>query len=707
MSTEPATVSEFDNASSGRPSGLLGPLALTAGWLAIPVAIILMILAGLSSSTEDKEDFDERQEQQAQDQQQGEGQPQPGQSGQPQSGQAGQPQSGQGQPGDQQQGQQGRPGQGEGESIIISTEDGDVIVQLDENGNPVALVPVEEEEHLEGDFYTPSDTGRVFDLDSDGGQTVGLRVTEDGRLDTVQDGDIANEDFLFKDTTERLALLRPDGSTIALEPSETFDLRGTEIDFDRNESPATELGEVVLERTGIEQSANLKAGAPADHPGLAVNAESGVVRFDLDREGNFVADYPHQSWVDDNTVFDLADLVGLRITNEGRVEAIEVTDLVGSRDYQLTGEDDYLDLVRPDDRRIRLIPSSEDRKLRARRVFIDRRDRNLRTNTTLLVAAGPDLPSNSKLDNDSQPLSFQTEAGLIRIDLDKDGNLVADQPNRDNVTFLDGPERTAIRVDENGNFEVVPVDELQPGDVVLEPDGNGGFDLVRPDGSRVEFRPDGENGGMTATEFDADGNATELTPNEDGSVTLEDGTEIGAIDEAEDSGPIERLIESTKEMPWLWLLVGFALLAFLSIGTAIYLHRNRPDDPFDYSQLVSAGKIPRDRFEEFLSMLQADSDPTRAVRLGFAAAESGLGGVPRKRFTETPFEWHERVKTEVSHQAEPIEVICDLFAKARFAPGDSQERDRSRMIDQLRVLNDQSTDALHPRPITDRVNEPA
>ncbi len=679
-------------------------------WLAIPVAIFAIALVGLAASTEDREDFEERQEQaqQEREEQQGQGgtgqqgQPQPGQ-GNPGEGQPGQLQPGEGEPGQngepgegEAQGQsqpgQGQPGQGESDSIIITTEDGDVVVQVDENGQPVALVPIEGSDSgdLDSDFYVPSDTGRVVAPDPDG-NVAGIRITDDGLIETVDADEIENEDYLFRETTERLVLLRPDGSSIVLEPTLSFDLQGTERDFNRDETPAVELVEIMIERTGIAESANLSTERPAEHPGLAIRTTNGLVRFDLDREGNLVADT--RPIIDDEPTDILSgnELTGLRVTN-GAVEPVEATNFSGTENYLISVESNEVEIVRPDGRRIRLTPTAESGQISATRILDDGSESTLKKRTAILIAAGPDLPSESEISDDAEPLSLQTEQGLVRLDFDKDGNLVADQPNRDDVTILDPGEPSAIRVNENGEFEVVPADEIGPDDTVLVPDGDGGFDLIRPDGSRVEFRPDGENDGMTATEVGADGTETELTPNEDGTVTLEDGTEIGAIDQAEDSGPIERLIESTSEMPWLWLLLGFGLLAALSIGTAVYLHRNRPEEPFDYSQLVSPGQIPRDRFEEFLFMLQADPNPTRAVRLGFAAAENGLGGIPRKRFTETPFEWHKRVASKAVHKAKTVETICDLFARARFAPGESPEADRAQMIVQLRLLHEQNSD---------------
>ena len=147
------------------------------------------------------------------------------------------------------------------------------------------------------------------------------------------------------------------------------------------------------------------------------------------------------------------------------------------------------------------------------------------------------------------------------------------------------------------------------------------------------------------------------------------------------------MIDRASGLPWPWVFGGIALLALLSIGTAVYLHRNRPDDPFDYSQFATTG-VPEDQFEKFLSILIADPDPGRAIRLAFYATERGLGGLPPRRADETPFEWHARVEQRRPELAPALAPICDMFARARFAPGESTAADRDLMVEHLRELNE-------------------
>lgn len=258
--------------------------------------------------------------------------------------------------------------------------------------------------------------------------------------------------------------------------------------------------------------------------------------------------------------------------------------------------------------------------------------------------------------------------------IDSDGNSVP----------IDQGEGLVVRLGEDGRLEVVPPDEVREGDRILELKEDG-FDLVGSDGSRVEFRQNGEDGGVTATEVSPDGTRTPLEPDENGTVTLQDGTEIDRITVIEDSGPIERIFERAAEIPWGWFVVGVVSLVVASLSVAYYLYRNRPEDDFDYSLLMTNNQST-DQFADFLEMLADDPEPTRAVRIGFYSVERGIAGIPPRRQNETPFEWHNRVSVAKPEYDQTLGVICDLFAKARFAPDASTADDQQKMVAQLRDL---------------------
>jgi hypothetical protein len=285
---------------------------------------------------------------------------------------------------------------------------------------------------------------------------------------------------------------------------------------------------------------------------------------------------------------------------------------------------------------------------------------------------------------DERRVTIAGENGDIIVTVDGDRTRLR-PVGRDEAVEIDPDDLVAVRLTEDGRLEVVPLDEVGPDDTVVTA-ADDGFDLRRPDGSLVEFRADGENGGITATEIGPDGTSTELKPDPDGSVTLSDGTTVGPIDSADRPGTFERIIDQTRNLPWPWIALGLVLLALASIALAIHLHRRRPTDGLDLGQLASPG-VPDDQFEGFLAGLAADPDRSRAIRIGFSVAERGLGGVPTRRADETPFEWHHRVEGDRPDLGPPIGIACDLFARARFAPGQASEADRRALIDALRRLH--------------------
>ncbi len=85
-------------------------------------------------------------------------------------------------------------------------------------------------------------------------------------------------------------------------------------------------------------------------------------------------------------------------------------------------------------------------------------------------------------------------------------------------------------------------------------------------------------------------------------------------------------------------------------------------------------------------MLAADPDPARAIRLAFAAAERGMGSLPARLDTETPFEWNARVAVDRAELNDPLSTLCSLFATARFAPRRPTPADRDLAVDELRLL---------------------
>lgn len=502
------------------------------------------------------------------------------------------------------------------------------------------------------------------------------------------------------------------GMAVTTEPKEQFEQRSRQ-QSDQGDGDAGAVGERSERSTGSEPTAgeagegggNLDGGSGNDgavgRRPIVIRTEGGEVIIEVDEDGNPRRAIPGDSaWPSDPSRVLTPDadgeFVGIRITDDGELEPVGADD-IGDGDFLLRPVDDGLEITRPDGSRLRLRPT-DDGDLGGTEVAVGGASTQVPSDDgDVVIRPGDGTGREGGTDPGGEPIVVDTEAGPVRIELEPNGDLVANQPDPGSGVAFDDEDLSAIRVDENGNLEVVPLDEIGPDDTVLVPSG-GGFDLVRPDGSVVEFRADGEHDGITATEISPDGEARELTPNADGSVTLDDGTTIGPIDIAEDGGPIEQLLDQTSDLPWAWVATAIAVLAALSIATAVYLHRNRPPAGFDYGRLAGT-EVSEDQLEKLLSILANDEDPTRSIRLAFYAVERGMAGLPSRRPNETPFEWHARVERTRPDLAVPLAPICDLFALARFAPGQASPADRDLMVEHVRELNEVARRSTADRPM--------
>jgi hypothetical protein len=279
---------------------------------------------------------------------------------------------------------------------------------------------------------------------------------------------------------------------------------------------------------------------------------------------------------------------------------------------------------------------------------------------------------------DSPSVTISTERGDVDIRFDPGGVARASVDGGTEFDLVQGTE-SGLRLDSDGRLEPVPPGQIEPDDLGLTPTGRG-IDVLSPGNPVVELRPDGVTGGISATEFDGD-NATTLTPN-DGVVELNDGSTISPVEP-----PADGLLVAAPAgpMPWRWIFTTIAALAVGSATIGYLLHRGYQEAELRVPMAPTTTRID-ENFEQFLARLAADDDPTRAIRLGFHAVEQGLSGLPVRDENETPFEWHHRVANTVPTVDEPLGRICDLFAKARFAPGDATEDDRRRMIEEIRTL---------------------
>ncbi|MEM7342015.1 MAG: DUF4129 domain-containing protein [Actinomycetota bacterium] len=220
-------------------------------------------------------------------------------------------------------------------------------------------------------------------------------------------------------------------------------------------------------------------------------------------------------------------------------------------------------------------------------------------------------------------------------------------------------------------------------EVVVRPTPEG-LDVIQADGDVIEIRPappsDENPSGFTVTAAGPDGTDTELVPSEQGVV------DIGEDMTVELPPPPRSVWEVATRTPWRWIVLGYSLLALASIATAIYLHLTRPRvEGWPDEELSDALPVGA-TFAELLDWLSAEPDPARAIRLVFSVAETGMGRLPARARTETPFEWHDRVAETWPDLAEPLGSLCNRYATARFAPNRPTRDDQLAAIDELHIL---------------------
>ncbi len=288
-------------------------------------------------------------------------------------------------------------------------------------------------------------------------------------------------------------------------------------------------------------------------------------------------------------------------------------------------------------------------------------------------------------------VTVSSQEGDVSVRFEGDG-VVRARPNDEaegegeEVALTPGGE-TSYQISPDGQLTPVPAgqtpDELAENGVVLAPGGDFGVEIVTPEGDSVRLQADGVTGGVSAVDLNNDD--APLEPGSDGLVVLDDGTTIGPLEEPGQFITIEA--DPRQSMPWVLIFSVIGVVALVSAATGLLLHRKSEEAP------ILMGRSPGSQlqtmaFSELMTRLAADPDPTRAVRIGFDAAQAGLAGLPPRSADETPFEWEERVAHVHPEAAQPVEVLCDLFARARFAPGVSDENDRTSMMQQLNTIHE-------------------
>ena len=265
-------------------------------------------------------------------------------------------------------------------------------------------------------------------------------------------------------------------------------------------------------------------------------------------------------------------------------------------------------------------------------------------------------------------------AGVLRLFEDPDGDVIGFRVNRD------------------GTFSPVRMGEDTEGATILVPNENGGFDLVKPDGSRV--RVDVDNGEITAGEIGENG-ITPLSQNEDGSFRLDD--DLFASPSSPLPAPGVDPPSPPGGFPWTTVLIAVGAAAALGLGIWFFVAfspRVSAVGDVPVEQLFAAAPMVRREassdpwgdFEAYLAELAAEPDPSQAILLAFAYAEAGVGVVPTRISDETPYEWLRRTRAIDGSAGDLLVPLVERYVAIRFGGHVAEDAERHRAIADLRAL---------------------
>ncbi len=292
------------------------------------------------------------------------------------------------------------------------------------------------------------------------------------------------------------------------------------------------------------------------------------------------------------------------------------------------------------------------------------------------------------------------------------------------ITLAPDPNGNIVgfRIDEDGNFVPVERGESTEGLTLLVPQEDGSFLLIRPDGTEIELYY--TQNGLEARVNDGDSYALEaedgsvrvddlvMTPLErgqqwnpddyqqlppDGLPQLEDGERgSGRQITPEDHDQADDLADqpaddSDGSTNWRNIIV----IVLLAVGLALaiwwffaFRPRQEEDDEVPAPALVPIvpGMSAWEAFEAFLAELAADPDPTHAIRLAFAYAEQGMGGLPGRESDETPYEWLTRTGSSSPELASGLAPLVERYSDIRFGSHVASGAERDQTLVELRAL---------------------
>jgi len=275
------------------------------------------------------------------------------------------------------------------------------------------------------------------------------------------------------------------------------------------------------------------------------------------------------------------------------------------------------------------------------------------------------------------------EAQVLRLFEDPDGDIVG------------------FRINEDGSFSPVRAGEDTEGATLLVPNPDGSFELVKPDGTRVQVAPDG-NGGVAAGEFGEDG-FTPLDQNQDGTYQLDDDlfaapTDSFEFEEGAAPGPSSIDPPSAPgSFPWNTILIALAAAGALGLGVWFFMAyspkvKTVGDVPVD-QLFASAPMVRREEasdpwaaFEEYLTDLRHEPDPSQAILLAFSYVEAGVSTIPARIAEETPYEWFRQVQVADAASALLIQPLLDRYVAIRFGGHVAEDPERQRAVNDLRAV---------------------
>lgn len=266
-------------------------------------------------------------------------------------------------------------------------------------------------------------------------------------------------------------------------------------------------------------------------------------------------------------------------------------------------------------------------------------------------------------------------------------------------------EYGGLVVNDDGTFTPYRLGEDVSGKTTISPDGSGGFTLDRSDGSRVDLGVNDD--GLYAR--DERGNRLDLDRDADGRVDLGDGLTADESDAEIEFGDDE--ITSSPQgvgdgqsggggfggTKIIIILVGVLAIAgavwwFVAMKPKFRLQDAGPGVAgpapivVQTAQAGSSSASGWDAFEAYLLELLADPEPERAVRLAFAYAEQGMGGLRARETEQTPAEWSASVSDADAEIGQLLQPLTNSYSAIRFGDQSVTSAERDSAVAELRTL---------------------